>query len=47
MNNQAPVAITFLQLHTMTKEEIQTELYERIANLPSAHAKQTPESVSM
>ena len=42
MNNQAPVALTFLQLHTMTKEEIQTKLYERIASLPSGQASKKP-----
>ena len=42
---QSPVALTFLLLPTMTKEDIQTELSEHIVNLPSDHVKQTTETI--
>jgi hypothetical protein len=43
--NQSHAALSFVMTPGMTKDEIQTQMYDRIANLPSEHAQQTTEAV--
>jgi hypothetical protein len=43
--NQSHAALSSVLTPGMAKDEIQTQMYERIANLPSEHAQQTTEAV--